>query len=88
LRPLNPTVIVGLDARGFIFAPALALRLDIQFVPVRKKGKLPGETIQAKYVKEYGEDVFEMQKGTMKSSDRVVVVDDLIATGMAPSRMV
>jgi len=81
IRPLNPTVIVGLDARGFIFAPVLALRLNIRFIPVRKKGKLPGETEQAKYVKEYGEDIFEMQKGRLSSEDRVVVVDDLIATG-------
>lgn len=81
IRPLNPTVIVGLDARGFIFAPVLALRLNIRFIPVRKKGKLPGETEQAKYVKEYGEDIFEMQKGRLTSEDRVVVVDDLIATG-------
>jgi adenine phosphoribosyltransferase len=78
---LKPTVLVGLDARGFIFAPALALRLNIRFVPIRKRGKLPGECVQAKYVKEYGEDIFEMQKGRMTSSDRVVVVDDLIATG-------
>jgi adenine phosphoribosyltransferase len=74
-------VIVGLDARGFIFAPALALRLNVRFIPIRKRGKLPGETVQAKYVKEYGEDIFEMQKGRMTSDDRVVVVDDLIATG-------
>jgi hypothetical protein len=78
---LNPTVIIGLDARGFIFAPALALRLNVRFVPVRKKGKLPGEVVQAEYVKEYGADIFEMQKGRLTSSDRVVVVDDLIATG-------
>jgi adenine phosphoribosyltransferase len=81
LRPLNPTVVVGLDARGFIIAPALALRLNIRFVPVRKKGKLPGETVQATYVKEYGADIFEMQKGVLKSTDRIVVIDDLIATG-------
>lgn len=81
LRPLDPTVIVGLDARGFIFAPALALRLNIRFVPVRKRGKLPGPRVQAKYVKEYGEDIFEMQQGRLNSLDRVVVVDDLIATG-------
>lgn len=81
LRPLNPTVLVGLDARGFIIAPALALRLNIRFVPVRKKGKLPGEVVQAKYVKEYGADIFEMQRGVLKSTDRVVVIDDLIATG-------
>ena len=84
LRPLNPTVIIGLDARGFIFAPALALRLNVRFVPVRKKGKLPGEVIQAEYIKEYGTDIFEMQKGRLTSSDRVVVVDDLIATGIFP----
>lgn len=70
-----------MDARGFIFAPALALRLDVRFVPVRKHGKLPGDCVQAKYVKEYGEDIFELQKGRLSSSDRVVVVDDLIATG-------
>ena len=77
-------MIVGLDARGFIFAPALALRLNIRFVPIRKRGKLPGDCVQAKYVKEYGEDVFEMQKGRLTSDDRVVVVDDLIATGRNP----
>jgi adenine phosphoribosyltransferase len=74
-------VIIGLDARGFIFAPALALRLNIRFVPVRKRGKLPGPTVQAEYVKEYGADIFEMQTSVLTSSDRVVVVDDLIATG-------
>ena len=79
---MDPTVIIGLDARGFIFAPALALRLNVRFVPVRKKGKLPGEVVQAEYIKEYGADIFEMQKGRLTSSDRVVVVDDLIATGI------
>jgi hypothetical protein len=88
LRPLNPTVIIGLDARGFIFAPALALRLNVRFVPVRKKGKLPGEVIQAEYIKEYGTDIFEMQKGRLTSSDRVVVVDDLIATGIFPDYLI
>ena len=58
------------------------MRLDIRFIPVRKKGKLPGETVQAKYIKEYGEDIFEMQTGRLNSSDRVVVADDLIATGI------
>lgn len=81
IRPLEPTVLVGLDARGFIIAPALALRLNIRFVPVRKKGKLPGETVQAKYEKEYGADIFEMQMGVLTETDRVVVIDDLIATG-------
>lgn len=74
-------VIVGLEARGFLFGPALALRLGAAFVPVRKKGKLPGQTLSASYVKEYGEDVFEMQQDIIKPGQRVLVVDDIIATG-------
>ncbi|KAK0543859.1 adenine phosphoribosyltransferase [Tilletia horrida] len=73
--------VVGLDARGFLFGPILALRLGASFVPVRKRGKLPGECVQAKYAKEYGEDVFEMQAGALKPGANVLVVDDLIATG-------
>lgn len=61
--------------------------MNIRFVPVRKRGKLPGPVVQAKYVKEYGEDIFEMQKGPLNSSDSVVVVDDLIATGYICFRM-
>ena len=76
-----PDVIVGLESRGFLFGPSLALRMGAGFVPVRKGGKLPGEVVQARYVKEYGEDVFEMQKGVIKPGQTVVVVDDLIATG-------
>ena len=78
---LKPDVIVGLEARGFLFGPALALRLGAAFVPVRKKGKLPGRTWSASYVKEYGEDVFEMQRDIIKPGQRVLVVDDIIATG-------
>ena len=77
-------MLIGLDARGFIIAPALALRLNVRFIPVRKKGKLPGPTMQAKYEKEYGSDIFEMQMGRLTEVDRVVVVDDLIATGGSP----
>ncbi|KAI8370833.1 adenine phosphoribosyltransferase [Choanephora cucurbitarum] len=73
--------VVGLDARGFLFGPLIALRLGAAFVPVRKQGKLPGECVQATYVKEYGEDVFELQKASLKEGARVIVVDDLIATG-------
>lgn len=76
-----PDVIVGLEARGFLFGPSLALRLGASFVPVRKKGKLPGPCETESYVKEYGEDFFQMQQDGVKPDQRVVVVDDLIATG-------
>ncbi len=74
-------VVVGLEARGFLFGPSLALRLNAAFVPVRKQGKLPGPTISAAYVKEYGEDFFEMQKDAIKPGQSVLIVDDIIATG-------
>ena len=74
-------VIVGLEARGFLFGPSLALRLGTSFVPVRKKGKLPGPTKTASYQKEYGEDFFQLQADAIKPGQRVVVVDDIIATG-------
>ncbi|KAI5777273.1 phosphoribosyltransferase-like protein [Geopyxis carbonaria] len=74
-------VVIGLEARGFLFGPSLALKLGAAFVPVRKAGKLPGETVKVKYTKEYGEDWFEMQKDAVKEGQRVLVVDDIIATG-------
>ncbi|KAF2755458.1 adenine phosphoribosyltransferas-like protein 1 [Pseudovirgaria hyperparasitica] len=77
----RPEVIVGLDARGFLFGPSLALRLGAAFVPVRKRGKLPGPTVTASYKKEYGEDFFQMQSDGVKTGQRVLVVDDIIATG-------
>lgn len=73
--------VVGLDARGFLLGPAIAQRLGCGFVPVRKVGKLPGECVQASYQKEYGQDVFEMQKEGLAPNSRVLVIDDLIATG-------
>lgn len=77
----KPDVIVGLEARGFLFGPSLALRLNCAFVPVRKKGKLPGPTNTASYKKEYGEDFFQMQSDGIKEGQRVLIVDDIIATG-------
>ncbi|CCM05643.1 uncharacterized protein FIBRA_07873 [Fibroporia radiculosa] len=78
-------VVVGLDARGFILAPILALRLGAAFVPVRKKGKLPGECVTATYEKEYGsvfyQDEFEMQADAIRPGQTIIIVDDLIATG-------
>ncbi|KAJ8502445.1 hypothetical protein ONZ45_g11760 [Pleurotus djamor] len=73
-------VVVGLDARGFLLGPIIALRLGAAFVPVRKKGKLPGDCVSASYEKEYGVDSFEMQAGAIQPGQSVVVVDDLIAT--------
>lgn len=77
----KPDVVVGLEARGFLFGPSLALSLGASFVPVRKKGKLPGPTETASYKKEYGEDFFQMQKDAIKPGQRVLIVDDIIATG-------
>ncbi|KAJ7283732.1 phosphoribosyltransferase-like protein [Mycena rebaudengoi] len=74
-------VVVGLDARGFLLGPIIALRLGAAFVPVRKHGKLPGQCTSATYKKEYGTDSFEMQTDAIKSGQSVIVVDDLIATG-------
>ncbi|KAI0049614.1 adenine phosphoribosyltransferase [Auriscalpium vulgare] len=78
-------IVVGLDARGFLFGPIIALRLGAAFVPVRKRGKLPGVCVQASYEKEYGTDVFEMQAGAIAPGQTVIVVDDLIATGGSAS---
>jgi len=78
----KPDVVVGLDARGFLFGPSLALRLGAAFVPVRKQGKLPGPCETAGYQKEYGQDFFQMQKDSVKAGQKVLVVDDIIATGM------
>lgn len=77
----KPDVIVGLEARGFLFGPSLALRLGSGFAPVRKKGKLPGPTESASFVKEYGQDQFEIQSDAIKKGQKVLVVDDIIATG-------
>jgi adenine phosphoribosyltransferase len=77
----KPDVVVGLDARGFLFGPSLALRLGAAFVPVRKMGKLPGPCETAEYQKEYGTDFFQMQADAVKKGQKVLVVDDIIATG-------
>jgi len=74
-------VIVGLDARGFLLGPVIALRLGAAFVPVRKRGKLPGECVCATFEKEYGTDEFEMQADAISPGQTVVVIDDVIATG-------
>jgi len=73
--------IVGIDARGFIFAAAVADRLGVGFVPVRKKGKLPWKTRQIAYALEYGESVVELHEDAIAPGERVMLVDDLLATG-------
>ena len=73
--------VVGVEARGFIFAPLVAYRLNAGFVPVRKPGKLPAETASRTYELEYGSDTLEMHVDGLGPGDRVAVVDDLLATG-------
>ena len=75
---------MGLEARGFLFGPSLAMRLGAGFVPVRKQGKLPGPTETASYEKEYGQDFFQIQADGIKPGQKVLVVDDIVATGMQP----
>ncbi|KAI5467431.1 phosphoribosyltransferase-like protein [Mariannaea sp. PMI_226] len=79
--PVKPDVIVGLDARGFLFGPGLALRLGVPFAAVRKQGKLPGPCVTAEYIKEYGKDLFQMQEDAVREGQKVLIVDDIIATG-------
>jgi adenine phosphoribosyltransferase len=74
-------VVLGIEARGFIFGPALAYRLNAGFVPVRKPGKLPAETVKCDYALEYGLGTLEMHKDAIQKGQRVLIVDDLLATG-------
>jgi len=73
--------VVGLEARGFILGGAVAHQLSVGFVPIRKKGKLPGKTIEQAYSLEYGEAVMEVHDDAIKAGEKVLVVDDLLATG-------
>jgi adenine phosphoribosyltransferase len=73
--------IVGIESRGFIFGAALAARMSTAFVPVRKPGKLPGQTQRVEYALEYGTDAVEMHTDALQPGERVVIVDDLLATG-------
>ena len=73
--------IIGIESRGFIFGMPLAYKMDRGFVPVRKKGKLPAATYSAEYALEYGTDKIEMHQDALEPNSRVLIVDDLIATG-------
>jgi adenine phosphoribosyltransferase len=74
-------LVLGMEARGFIFGPALAYRLNAGFVPVRKPGKLPAETAKISYELEYGSNALEIHKDAIQKGERVLIVDDLLATG-------
>lgn len=75
------TKIVGIESRGFIMGPVLATRLGAGFVPIRKPGKLPAETIEVSYDKEYGKDTIQIHKDAISENDVVLLHDDLLATG-------
>lgn len=77
----NIDIIAGIESRGFIFGSALAFALGISFVPIRKKGKLPGETISQSYQLEYGTDEIEVHQDAIQKNQNIVIIDDLMATG-------
>jgi adenine phosphoribosyltransferase len=90
-RGKNIDIVVGIDSRGFIIGGALAYMLNKGFVPVRKKGKLPAETEKEEYALEYGTDTIEIHKDAIQKGQKVLIVDDLIATGgtaMAAAKLV
>ena len=81
VEPFEPELLVGIESRGFLVAAPLAYNLGCGFIMVRKKGKLPGSTIPYTYDLEYGNDTVEVQADALKPGQRVVVLDDLLATG-------
>ncbi len=81
VAPWKPTKLVGIESRGFLTAAPLALKLGLGFIMVRKQGKLPGAVIAHEYALEYGSDVIEIQADAVQPGDRLVVLDDLLATG-------
>ena len=81
IKKYKITKVIGIEARGFIFASAAAYVSNIPFVPIRKKNKLPGKTYKQKYKLEYGEDEVHIHKNAINKQDKVLIIDDLIATG-------
>ncbi|KAF8645948.1 hypothetical protein HU200_046453 [Digitaria exilis] len=80
-RGMGIDAVAGIEARGFIFGPAIALAIGAKFIPLRKPRKLPGEVISEKYVLEYGTDCLQMHVGAIEPAERAIIVDDLVATG-------
>eukprot|EP00262_Sarcandra_glabra_P014252 TRINITY_DN4123_c0_g1_i1.p1 TRINITY_DN4123_c0_g1~~TRINITY_DN4123_c0_g1_i1.p1 ORF type:complete len:236 (-),score=29.30 TRINITY_DN4123_c0_g1_i1:428-1135(-) len=80
-RDIDISVVAGIEARGFIFGPPIALAIGAKFVPMRKPKKLPGEVISEEYSLEYGADRMEMHVGAVQAGERALIIDDLIATG-------
>ena len=80
-RGIGITHVAGIEARGFIFGAGVAIALGVGFVPVRKRGKLPGQTLGQNYVLEYGVDTIEIHADVLEKGDKVLLIDDLIATG-------
>ena len=81
VKKMNATAIAGIDSRGFIFASAIAYKLKLKLIIIRKQGKLPGKTFKSSYNLEYGSNTLEIQKDFINSKDKVVVIDDILATG-------
>jgi adenine phosphoribosyltransferase len=80
-KPLSPSYVVGIEARGFMIAPVVAYLLGAGFIPVRKTGKLPGKTFNAAYSLEYGEDSLEIHNDAFPGKTPVIIIDDVLATG-------
>jgi adenine phosphoribosyltransferase len=80
-RPLRPDIVVGIESRGFVFGAPIALALNAGFVPIRKKGKLPFITLYEEYALEYGSNTVEIHSDALRTGEKALVVDDLLATG-------
>lgn len=80
-KDLGITQVVGIESRGFILAPAVAMEIGAGFVPIRKPGKLPAETVEVSYAKEYGTDVIQIHKDALNEKDVVLLHDDILASG-------
>ena len=80
-KGLGITKVAGIESRGFILAPAVAIELGVGFVPIRKPNKLPAETVSVTYMKEYGEDTIQIHKDALSPDDVVLIHDDILATG-------
>ena len=81
ISTMKPDYIAGIESRGFIIASALAFKLEVGFIPIRKQNKLPGEVIGINYKLEYGEDRLEIQQNSIEKESKIVVIDDILATG-------